>query len=86
MHRNEPCTTRRHVGNNHVTLFEQYYDVFDGLGCVKDVRYHIRIDSTKVPVIHPPCRVPITLRPKIQEELTRMEGLDVIETLNLHTG
>ena len=67
------------AGSNQVTLFEQYYNVFGGLGCVTDVRFHIRIDSTKVPVIHPSRRVPITLRPKIQEELTHMEGLDVIE-------
>ena len=26
------------VGNNHVTLFEQYCDVFEGLGCVTDVQ------------------------------------------------
>ena len=67
------------VCNNHVTLFEQYCDVFEGLGCVTDVHYHIRTDPTKTPVIHPPRRVPITLRPKIQEELARMESLDVIE-------
>ena len=53
------------VGSNHITLFEQYHDVFGGLGCVTDVLYHIRIDPTKTPVIHPPRRVPITLRPKI---------------------
>ena len=27
--------------NNHVTLIDQYYDVFEGLGCVTDVSYHI---------------------------------------------
>ena len=64
------------IGNN---LFEQYYDVFEGLGCVTDIHYHIRIDPTKTPVIHPPRRVPITLRPRIQEELERMESLDIIE-------
>ena len=67
------------VSKDHVTLFEQYYDVFEGLGCITDVRYHIRTDPTKTPVIHPPHRVPITLRPKIQAELARMESLDVIE-------
>ena len=53
------------VTNKNTTLFEQYYDVFEGLGCITDVRYHIRINPTKTPVIHPPRRVPITLRPKI---------------------
>ena len=64
------------VSKDHVT---QYYDVFEGLGCITDVRYHITTDPTKTPIIHPPRRVPITLRPKIQEELARMESLDVIE-------
>ena len=74
------------VGNSRANLFEQYYDVFEGLGCVTDVRYHIRIDPIKTPVIHPPRRVPITLRPKIQEELARMESLDVIEKVTEPTS
>ena len=41
--------------------------------------YHIKVDPTHPPVIHPPRRVPVTLRSKIQEELARMESLDVIE-------
>ena len=64
------------IGNN---LFEQYYNVFEGLGCVTDIHYHIKIDPTETPVIHPPRRVPITLRPRIQNELERMESLDVIK-------
>ena len=67
------------IGNNHMTLFEQYSDVFKGLGCIADVHHHIRIDPTKTPVIHPPHWLPITLHPKIREELARMESLDVIE-------
>ena len=38
--------------NNHVTLFDPYYDMFEGLGCVTDVSYHIRIDLNQTPVIH----------------------------------
>ena len=72
--------------NNHVTLFDQYYDVFEGLGCVTDISYHIRIDPNQTPVIHPPRRVPITLRPKIQEELARMESLEVIEKVTEPTN
>ena len=64
------------VTNKNTTLFEQYYDVFEGLGCVTYVRYHIRINPTKTPVIHPPRRLPITRRPKIQEELACMERLN----------
>ena len=62
-----------------IDLLDQYSDVFEGLGCITDVTYHIKVDPTHPPVIHPPRRVPVTLRPKIQEELARMESLDVIE-------
>jgi len=47
------------------------------------VSCHIRIDPTKTPVIHPPYRVPITLRPKIQ---ACMESLDVIEKVTEPTN
>ena len=74
------------VTNKYTTLFEQYCDVFEGLGCVTNVSYHIRIDPTKTPVIHPPRHVPITLRPKIQEELARMERLNVVEKVTEPTN
>ena len=74
------------VTNKNTTLFEQYCDVLGGLSCVTNVNYHIRIDTTKTPVIHPPRRMPITLRPKIQEELARMERLNVIEKVTEPTN
>ena len=39
----------------------------------------IRIDPNQTLVIHTTRRVPITLRPKIQEEQARIESLEVIE-------
>ena len=74
------------VTNKNTTLFEQYCDAFEGLGCVTNVCYHIRIDSNKTPVIHQPHHVPITLRPKIQEELAYKECLDVIEKVTEPTN
>ena len=67
-------------------IFDYYSDVFAGLGCISDVLYHINIDSSCQPVIHPLRRVPIKLRPKIQEELQRMENLDVIVKVNTPTS
>ena len=65
--------------SNTTNFFEKYEDIFDGLGCISDVLYHINIDPSCQPMIHPPCHVPIKLRPQIQEELKRMEHLNVIE-------
>ena len=56
-----------------------YSDVFEGLGCITDASYHIKVDKSDQPVVHPPRKVPVTLRPKIQQELNCMDKLDVIE-------
>ena len=62
--------------------FSKYRDVFEGLGCITNVIYHIELNPGSKPVVHPPRRVPVTLRPKVLEELKRMEQLDVIEKIN----
>ena len=71
--------------DNNSEFYEKYEDVFDRLGCVSDVLYHIDVDPSCQPVIHPPRRVPVMLRPKIQQELDRMESLDVIEKVSTPT-
>ena len=60
-------------------VFEKYSDVFNGLGCITNIQYHINIYQSHKPVVHPPRRVPVKLHPKVQEELKRMEQLNVIE-------
>ena len=47
--------------SNTTNFFKKYKDVFDGLGCISDILYHINIDPSCQPVIHPPRRVPIKL-------------------------
>ena len=70
------------VINNKLTdldVFQKYRDVFEGFGCITKVVHHIAMKEENKPVVHPPRRVPVTLRPKIKEELQRMERLEVIE-------
>ena len=67
------------INNHNSNVLDRYTDVFEGLGCITDVVYHITLDTSRQPVVHPPRRVPVTLRPKIQEELICMEKLNVIE-------
>ena len=57
----------------------QYADTFHGLGCITEVTHHIELDPNCKPVIHPPRKVPVTIRSKVKKELERMERLDVIE-------
>ena len=59
-------------------ILESYSDVYEGLGCITDVSYPIKVDRNAQPIVHPPRKVPITLRPKVQQEMKRMEELDVI--------
>jgi len=47
----------------------KYADTFSGLGCITDVEYHIQLDPTCQPVVHPPRRVPVKMRPKLKDEL-----------------
>ena len=67
------------INNNYTDFLDSYSDVFEGLGCISNTDYHIKVDKTCQPVVHMPRRVPVTLRPKIQAELNQMEELDVIE-------
>ena len=67
-------------------FFNVYEDVFStsSVGCLP-VTHHIEIDRNVKPVVHAPRKVPAALRPKIQEELNRMEKLDVITPVTTPT-
>ena len=43
--------------------------------------HHIQLDPKQNPVVHPPRKVPVTIRPKVKDELERMERLGVIERI-----
>ena len=66
-------------------VLSEYKDVFEGLGCITNVTHHIEIDPTQKPVVHPPRRVPVILRPKLKDELKRMTQLGVIERVHQPT-
>ena len=63
-------------------ITDDYADVFQGLGRIKDVIHHIKLDENARPVVHPPCRVPVTLRSQVKDELDRMEALGVAERVH----
>ena len=55
---------------------KEYSDVFEGLGCT-DGLYHMEVDETVRPVVHPPRKVPVALRDRWKEELDKLvkEGI-----------
>ena len=55
-----------------------YKDLFEGLGYMPDT-YAIKVDPSVKPVIHPPRKVPISMKENVKTELLRMESEGVIK-------
>ena len=58
-------------------MYEQYLDLFQGLGCLPG-KHTIKVDSSIFPVVYPPRKVPLSLKENIKEELDRMEKAEVV--------
>ena len=50
---------------------------FKGLGCLPG-EHSIKLDPSVPPVVHPPRKLPVSLRGKIKDELDRMEKAGVV--------
>jgi len=57
-------------------IYEQYSDLF---------QHTIKVDSSVSPVVHPPRKVPVSLKEKIKEELDRVEKAEVVVKQKEHT-
>ena len=61
------------------TVLDKHCLVFnDELGCMKDMKVKLLIDSTAKPKFFKPRSVPSTLRDKVKTEPQRLESLDII--------
>ncbi|KAL9951249.1 hypothetical protein ACROYT_G043882 [Oculina patagonica] len=65
-------------------ILDEFPDVFTGLGCMEG-SYHIELDDTVEPVIHPPRQVPYSLLEKLKEKLQELEEKDVIQKVDRPT-
>ena len=65
-------------------ISKEYEDVFDDIGCLEGP-YQFKIDHSLTPEVHPPRKIPLTLREKVIEELDRMEELGVIHKVDKPT-
>ena len=59
------------------SVLKQFTKVFDGVGLFPG-ECSIHVDPNATPVIHPPRKVPIALRDKVQQELDRMVQQGII--------
>ena len=72
-----------HTAANDINgVFEKYSKVFNGLGCITNIQYHINVDQSHKPVVHFPWCVPVKLWPEVHKELKCMEHLNVIEKVD----
>ena len=60
-------------------LLEDYADLFNGLGKLKEKKVHLHIDENIPPIAQRYCRVPFHVRKDIEELIAKDEKLGVIE-------
>ena len=58
--------------------------MFEGLGCM-DREYHIVLDETIKPVIHPPRKVPYSIQGKLKEKLSQLKVCGVVTKVDKPT-
>ena len=61
-------------------LIAKYPECFNGIGKFKG-EYHITLDPSVPPVVHPPRKVPIALKDEIKKELDDMVRNDIIDKI-----
>ena len=59
-------------------ILEEFSDCFKGIGCFEG-EYKITLDPDVPPVVHPPRRVPISLRDKLKDELDKLQSQDILD-------
>jgi hypothetical protein len=58
-------------------ILEEFADCFQGVGCFQG-EYSITVDPAVPPVVHPPRRVPISLKEKLKEELDKLQNQEIL--------
>ena len=66
-------------------VFQEYPDVFTGLGKHKYIKAKLLIDETEIPIAHKQRRIPFHLQKQAEEEENRLEDMDIIEKVPDHT-
>ena len=66
-------------------ILYEYGDVFNGIGCFNG-EFHITLDRSVPPVIHPPRRVPEALREQLKKEIGSLESQGIIVKISEPTN
>lgn len=62
-------------------IIDEFSDMFEGIGKIKDLQLQIHVDDSKAHVAQPHRRIPFHMRKKAEAELKRLEQLDIIEKI-----
>ena len=75
----EPCTQSVRLApiGSKQDLIARYPECFDGIGKLKG-EYHITLDPAVPPVVHPPRKVPISMKDEVKDELENIVKNDII--------
>ena len=75
----EPCTqsVKSAPIRSKQDLIAWYPECFDGIGKLKS-EYHITLDPAVPPVVHPPRKVPISMKDEVKDELENIVKNDII--------
>ena len=65
---------------NHIA--SQYPELFEGLGKLNRTKIKLHIDTEVKPTAQSRNRIPFYMGRKVEEELLRLEKLDIIETVH----
>ena len=68
-------------GKTKEEIISQYAICLEGLGCIAEP-YHIKMDESATPVIHPARKIPEALRERLKTEIDKMEKFGVISRVH----
>ena len=81
---NSPIPLGSIRGDAKTDLYKKYPDCFEGIGSFPG-EHHIELRLDAEPMIHPPRRIPESLREPLRKELQRMTELGVIQKVDTPT-
>lgn len=67
-------------------LYQQYPELFSGLGCLTAFTHKPLFDPKVPPVIQPPRRIFLALRKGVEGDLQRLVAKDLIEPIDASLG
>ena len=70
------------VSSQVTKLCNEYSEIFNGIGKLKDFQVKIHTDESVKPVVQPHIRILFHIRKLVESELERLEKLDIIERVD----